>query len=180
MSSRIVTVEESIKDRLGAEIEGVAPLERSMRKADGSVVMVPLQVESFPNKLTALKLKTLSAVGAVLVRYMGSRYGPLVGVEQERLMAFEVVVVSDSLRAEDAHVGCYEMLDLALERLIGFKPVDCRGGVELFEDQFLEELEGTWQYGAQVRVKSVMVQPMMTESEDLTLPLLVSVVDDKL
>jgi hypothetical protein len=157
--SRIIAIEEAIKDRLGAELTGIPLLARDVDKgASSSVVVVPMKIESFPDRLTADVLKSLAAAGSILVRYVGSRYGKLTGAEQSREMIYEVSVFSVLLKASNAHYGCYSMIDAAASRLIGYKPPHCNGSIELVTDSFVEEYGGAWQYVLQIKVTTPVVQ----------------------
>ena len=166
--SRIGIIEQAIKLRLEDAIDNLHPLARSIKKQDGSTVEVPLAVESYPDKPTTSKLKSLASSGAVLVRYAGSRYNSAksIGLKvQDRTMFFELIIVSDSLAADDAHSGCYGFLDTVGERLIGFRPEICTDGFEIVRDDFLEEHNGVWEYGMMASVKTEMVQPALTIEE---------------
>lgn len=158
----ISVVEDAIKDRLMAEIAGVEALKKSVPKPDGSTADVRVQVKSYPKKPTETLLKTLAAAGAVLVRFAGSKYGKIreAGTRQvqDRTMFFEVLTVDDSLRAEDAHGGIYELLDLCGERLMGFTPAGCTSGIELVSDEYLSENNGAWEYGILTSVKAQKVR----------------------
>ena len=160
--SGISVVEDAIKDRLMAEIEGVETLKKSVPKPGGSTADVPVQVKSYPKKPTETLLKTLAAAGSVLVRFAGSKYGKIREAGalqvQDRTMFFEVLVVEDSLRAEDAHGGIYELLDLCGERLMGFTPTGCTSGIELVSDEYLSENNGAWEYGILTSVKAQKVR----------------------
>lgn len=158
----IDAVEDAIKDRLTAEIAGVADLVRSVPKPDGSSVQVPVQVKSYPKKPSEQTLKSLAAAGAVLVRYAGSKFSKLrksgdIAVQDET-MFFEVLTIADSLRAEDAHEGVYEFLDVCKVRLINYKPPGCVAGIELIDANYLSEKNGAWEYGLLVNVKAQIVK----------------------
>lgn len=156
--SAIVEIEDALKDRLAATIEGVPDLVRMMRKADGSLESVPVKIESYPKQPSEQLLLTLAESGSVVVRYTGSKYSVrrdvgLVSV-QDREMVYEVLVFSKSLQDRNSGTGIYELLDLVGLRLIGHKPGGCVDGVELLQDDYLEERKGSWTYGLLVSVKT--------------------------
>lgn len=157
--SIIVDIEEALKDRLAADIEGVAALTKVMVKADGSQVTVPIRIESYPKQPSEQILIALASSGAVVVRYTGSSYSSrrdVAGVisVQDRTMRYEVLVFSDTLQARDTGSGIYELLDLVALRLIGHKPDCCIDGIELERDDYVEERKGSWTYGILLTVKS--------------------------
>lgn len=161
----ISAIESALKSRLEKDLaaEGIDPLQRTMAKADGSSVAVPVPVRSFPRKPSETTLKTLSASGAVLVRYAGSKYGKArkgAGwMVQDREMFFEVLCVADSLLAEDAHVGVYGLLDNVGSRLAGHQPSGSVAPIELVQDDYISETAGSWEYGLIVSVKTQRVRP---------------------
>ncbi len=156
--SIIVDVEEALKDRLAAEIEGVPALVKIMPVLDGDPVVAPVRVESYPSNPSEQLLLQLATAGAVVVRYAGSKYGSkrVAGsiVVQDRTLTYEVQVFSRSLAARDSGAGIYELLDLCALRLIGFLPESCVDGVELVQDDFVTEVKGAWAYGLLVSVKA--------------------------
>lgn len=158
----ISVVEDAIKDRLTAAIAGVDDLVRSVPKPDGSSVQVPVQVKSYPKKPSEQTLKSLAAAGAVLVRYAGSKFGKMRKAGgfsvQDETMFFEIVTIADSLRAEDAHEGVYEFLDVCKARLMDYMPTGCVDGIELVDANYLSERNGAWEYGLLVSVNTQMVK----------------------
>ena len=157
--SSIVAIEEAIKDRLGAEIEGVPALVKLMPQLDGSLIDVPIRIESYPKQPSEQILIALAASGAVVVRYTGSAYSTRRDVAgtisvQDRTMRYEVLVFSDTLQARDTGSGIYELLDLVALRLIGHKPDCCIDGIELERDDYVEERKGSWTYGILLTVKT--------------------------
>ena len=71
---------------------------------------------------------------------------------QDRELSFEVICVSNCLLDEDAAKGIYEILDIASDRLIGHVPAGAVGPVSLIRDDYLSELDGSWEYGIIVSV----------------------------
>ena len=154
----ITEIEEALKSRLMAEIVGLPDLVKSMRMQDGSLSDVPVKVESYPRQPSEQMLISLANTGALVVRYTGSKYGERRScccvVVQDRVMVFEVLVFSESLQARDTGSGIYSLLDIAALRLIGYKPGGCVDGVELLQDDYVEERKGAWSYGLLVSVKT--------------------------
>lgn len=159
----IAEIEQSIIERLGADIDGFEPLTRPRGTADGTIVNAPVQIKSFPSNPSSTAIKSLSASGAVLVRYIGSRYGdPRVGKDffvQDRSMLFEVVCLADSLLPASVSSGIYEMLEGAGNRLIGFHPESAVGVISLVQDDYQSENSGTWEYGIIIAVPSQKRKP---------------------
>ena len=163
MPGSITHIEESIKSRLGAEIEGVPALVKQMPVIDGSVVEAPVKVESYPSNPSEQLMLQLAQTGAVVVRYVGSKYGAkriagLITV-QDRTMSYEVQVFSRSLQARDSGVGIYELLDICVLRLIGFLPSGCVDGGELVQDDIIGEVNGAWAYGFIVNFTTQIQKP---------------------
>jgi len=164
--NKIVAIEESIKARLQAEIAGVPALVKLMPVVEGSAVEAPVKVESYPSNPSEQLLNTLASTGAVVVRYVGSKYGDRrdVGsiIVQDRTMSYEVQVFSKSLQAGNSGGGIYELLDICALRLIGYKPnvagvVD--GGV-LVQDDYVTEVKGAWAYGLMVSFNAQITMPV--------------------
>ena len=163
MTGQIEQIELGIIERLGADIDGVDPITRQRATIDGGSVAAPVQIKSYPAIPSESSLKSLSASGALLVRYTGSRYGKARSgtgfFVQDRTMLFEVVCVSESLLPASMASGIYRMLDLAALRLIGFRPDGAVGDIELVQDDYLAETKGTWEYGVVVAVKTQTRKP---------------------
>jgi len=162
--SVIVAIEEAIKDRLQAEIEGVPELIKMMPVLDGDPIVAPVRVESYPSNPSEQLLLQLAQTGAVVVRYVGSKYGSkrVAGsiVVQDRTMSYEVQIFSRSLAARDSGSGIYELLDICALRLIGFLPAGCVDGGELVQDDFVTEVKGAWAYGIVVNFSSQVEMPI--------------------
>jgi hypothetical protein len=160
----IVEIEESIKYRLQAEIDGVPALIKMMPVLEGDPVVAPVRVESYPSNPSEQLLLQLAQTGAVVVRYVGSKYGSkrVAGsiVVQDRTMSYEVQIFSRSLAARDSGSGIYELLDICALRLIGFLPAGCVDGGELVRDDFVTEVKGAWAYGIVVNFSSQVEMPI--------------------
>ena len=160
--STIVEVEEALKARLSATIEGVPDLVRQMRKTDGTLEAVPVKIESYPKQPSEQLLLTLAESGAVVFKYTGSKYSVRRDVGtvsvQDREMVYDVLIFSKSLQDRNSGSGIYELLDLVALRLIGYKPSVCVDGVELLRDDCMEERKGAWTYGLLVSVKTQIVR----------------------
>lgn len=91
--------------------------------------------------------------GEILVRYVGSYFAPsdVSGVRKERRQTIEIVVVSTELRGEN---GTYAWLDRMREELEGFVMLGAGGALELEAEEFLDEQNGTWQFGQRWNINS--------------------------
>lgn len=160
---QIRDIELQLQERLLAQIAGVDRLSKQTAGLHGRVD-VPLKVASYPKKPTESSLKTLAAAGAVLTRFVGSKYGTprKVGeqVIQDRVMVYEVLVVSDSLLSDDAAAGIYDVLDVAADRLIGFTPSSAVAGVVLLRDDYVSERDGAWTYGILIALTALKQKTM--------------------
>lgn len=83
--------------------------------------------------------------GEVLVRYVGCRYSArdVSGLQKDRQQTVELVAVSTELRGTD---GIYTWLDLIRNTLEGYTFPEAGGPLELEEEGFLDEYNGTWQF----------------------------------
>jgi hypothetical protein len=152
----IADIEQGIIARLQAEISGIAQIVKMMAGPDGNPVAVPVQIKSYPPTPNDMTLKTLASAGSVLVRYTGSRYGKArkgtSWMVQDRMMLFEILIVSDSLLTSASATGIYSMLDLAGTRLMGYQPSGATGVIELVQDDYVAETKGSWEYGLIISV----------------------------
>jgi hypothetical protein len=157
---RITDTEQGIISRLMEEIDGVDPLTRARALGDGTIVQVPVRVESYPANPSAASLKMLSASGAVLVRYAGSKYGEHRRgpgwIVQDRTMLFEIICIAESLLATNAAAGIYALLDAAALRLLGYAPPGATNVMTLEQDDYLSEAQGAWEYGLIVAVPTII------------------------
>lgn len=139
--SSITSIEADIKLRLEADLssEGFDSL--------------GCKVESFPDKPDVQTLKMLAAAGgAVVVRYVGSKYGGRRGGQQDRFPHFELMIISESLAASGRHLGGYKLLDLVIARIVGFVPPGCLSGAIVVSDSFIDQGFGVWQYAVTISV----------------------------
>jgi len=135
----ISAIETAIKLRLNADLTAE------------NMPALGCKVESFPDKPDMTKLKMLAANGgAVIVRYVGSKYGKLLRERQDRSLTFELIAVTESLAASGRHLGGYGILDAVIERMQGFVPQGCVSGAVFASDTFVDEDLGVWQYGVTV------------------------------
>lgn len=102
-----------------------------------------LSVELYPDEPESYRLD--HPVGALLVRYAGSKYGPLMDtniVVQERRLGLEVTLVMRSLHGKDGITEALEQVRLALA---GYAP-PAFGKFVPVSDEFLGEHGGEWRY----------------------------------
>lgn len=93
--------------------------------------------------------------GEVLVRYTGTKptKRDLATMSIEQVQSVEVVFVSQVLRGED---GIYEWLSKTRKHLEGFILPEATGWLELTSEDFLDEYNGTWQYGQKWQLKTTI------------------------
>lgn len=91
--------------------------------------------------------------GVVLVRYVGTKYSALdvSGVRKLRQQIVELVAVSTVLRGDD---GVYSWLDRIRRQLEGLTLIGAGGPLELEAEEFMDEYNGTWQFGQRWNVYS--------------------------
>lgn len=84
--------------------------------------------------------------GVVLVRYVGTKYtaSDISGVRKLRQQVVELVAVSTVLRGEN---GVYAWLDRIRRQLEGLTLINAGGSLELEAEEFVDEYNGTWQFG---------------------------------
>jgi len=102
-----------------------------------------LSVELYPDAPEGYRLD--HPVGALLVRYAGSKYGPIRDTNilvQERRLGLEVTLVMRSLHGKDGITGTLEQVRLALA---GYAP-PAFGKLVPVSDEFLGEHGGEWRY----------------------------------
>ena len=117
-----------------------------------SVVKGTVKVVAWPDD--PAEFKNLSEAGCILVRFerAKSQKPPSRGSGQPRTWQFLIVVCSKSLRAENAHHGCYELMDKVEQAMSGFavgaQPPDHRG-LEFYhaEERFVRHEGKKWWYG---------------------------------
>lgn len=100
----------------------------------------------------------------ITVAYVGSRFGmikQLVGVSQDEMQLYEIVIQSRSTRGE---IGAYELLDYCKKKLLGFAPLSSKKMyVESSADEMIRLMKrekGIFTYSFQVVVETVFVQQL--------------------
>jgi len=164
----IARVENAIKSRLLDDLTaaGINALVVDRKRPNGSVVSVPVAIESFPDNPTEADLKRFGASGAVLVRYVGSRYGKRKSGRQDREMHYELVAVSESLAPKNGHLGCYVILENARSRMQNWIPDGCLDAGYLVEDGYKEQIANVWQYGVTVAFPARVGSLVMDADQD--------------
>lgn len=106
--------------------------------------------------------------GEILVRYQGTEITDrdVSGVQGERVQRVEIVAVGQVLRGED---GIYNRLERIRKRLDGFTLPGAGGHLELIKEEFLDEYNGTWQFGQNWRLKSIVTNEQQDDYYDLPL-----------
>lgn len=91
--------------------------------------------------------------GIVLVRYVGTKYAAsdISGVRKLRQQVVELVAVSTVLRGEN---GVYAWLDRIRRQLEGLTLINAGGPLELEAEEFMDEYNGTWQFGQRWNIYS--------------------------
>ena len=114
------------------------------------------QVEAWPSDAAQYVLR--SQLGAVLVGYKGSHYGPPVptdGVAQDRQMEFEVTAMVRGLRD---HSGGYPVLEEVRLALTGWMAPGALRPAFFTKDGFVGEEQGVWEFAAYITVPHLNVQ----------------------
>lgn len=106
--------------------------------------------------------------GEILVRYQGAEITDrdVSGVQAERVQRVEIVAVGQVLRGED---GIYNRLERIRKRLDGFTLPGAGGHLELIKEEFLDEYNGTWQFGQSWRLKSIVTNEQQDNYADCPL-----------
>lgn len=93
--------------------------------------------------------------GEVLVRYTGFRptKRDLATLYVEQTQTLEVVFVSQLLRGDN---GLYEWLEKVRAKLDGYSVLLAAGYLEITSEDFLDEYNGTWQFGQKWQLKSIV------------------------
>ena len=126
----------AIKGRLAAKLPGLA-------------------VEYFPDRPDEYRLN--HPKGALLVSYLGSRFGDVADIEivaQERTAKFSVTVL---LRQLNGNGGAIDVLDQVRLAVAGFRPPDCRK-VWIVGERYLGESTGIWQYAVDFATETMLVE----------------------
>lgn len=114
-----------------------------------------LEVESFPDDPDDYRLN--HPLGALLVRYHGSKYGPDLDTDmvvQDRLMAVEVTLVLRSLNGKE---GCYEYLERVRLALAGFKPPAFKK-LRPLSEEFMSRDKGEWRYAIDFSTSTLVIE----------------------
>lgn len=123
-----------------------------------------VEVEAFPDNPDEYRLN--HPLGALLVRYHGSRYGAVddAGVViQDRVMAVEVTLVFRSLNGKEGVLAYIEAVRLAL---LGFKP-PAFSKFKALGDEFVDRKGGEWRYAIDFATTTTVVE----DAEPDNLPL---------
>ncbi len=119
-----------------------------------------LEVALYPANPASFRLN--APLGAVLLSYPGSTYGPpiLMGrVEQQRIPRFGVTLVVRQLWGAD---GAATLLDRLRDALVGWRPTDCEP-LHIVYDRLLQEDAGLWWYAAEFAAATRIVLPIIPE-----------------
>lgn len=103
--------------------------------------------------------------GEILVRYQGADFTnrDISGVQAERVQRVEIVAVGQVLRGED---GIYNRLERIRKRLDGFTMPGAGGHLELVKEEYLDEYNGTWQFGQIWQLKSIVTNEQQDNYAD--------------
>lgn len=103
--------------------------------------------------------------GEILVRYQGADMTDrdISGVQVERVQRVEIVAVGQVLRGED---GIYNRLERIRKRLDGYTLPGAGGHLELERETFVDEYNGTWQFGQNWRLKSIVINEQQDDYAD--------------
>lgn len=106
--------------------------------------------------------------GEVLVRYTGTQYSApdLSGIRMQRIQVLEIVVVSQELRGESGSYAWLDRIRLKLERLC---IPGTAGVLELESEEFMDEYNGTWQFGQRWNLKSNYIYGQQDDYADAPL-----------
>ena len=140
----------AIKGRLAAKLPGLA-------------------VEYFPDRPDEYRLN--HPKGALLVSYLGSRFGDVADIEivaQERTAKFSVTVL---LRQLNGNGGALDISGQVILALAGFRAPDCKK-MWIVAERYLGETAGLWQYAVDVATETMLV-----EDTDIGLEPLLTTVD---
>lgn len=92
--------------------------------------------------------------GEVLVRYTGSKplQRDVSTVFLKRTQSIDLIFVSQVLRGDNS---LYEWLDKVRKHLDGFTLPQSNDYLEFLSEDFLDEYNGTWQYGQKWQIKTI-------------------------
>jgi hypothetical protein len=114
-----------------------------------------LEVEAFPDDPEEYRLN--HHLGALLVRYHGSKFGPLLDsdlVVQERVMALEVTLVFRCLNGKE---GVYAYLEAVRLALAGFKP-PAFTKLKPIGEEFISQDGGQWRYAIDFATTTTVIE----------------------
>jgi len=114
-----------------------------------------LEVEAFPDDPDEYRLN--HPLGALLVRYHGSKFGPLLDTDlvvQDRVMAVEVTLVFRSLNGKE---GIYAYLEAVRLALAGFKP-PAFAKLKPIGEEFLSQGGGEWRYAIDFATTTTVIE----------------------
>ena len=114
-----------------------------------------LVTEDFPDDPDEYRLN--HPTGALLVRYHGSKYGPLIDsglVAQERALAVEVTLVCRSLNGE---VGVCGYLESVRRALAGYQP-EAFSKLRPLGDEFISQGGGEWRYAIDFATTTMAIE----------------------
>jgi hypothetical protein len=120
-----------------------------------------LTVEAYPDDSDNYVFS--APVGAALVRYHGSKYGPSLdtaAVIQERHMAVEITVICRSLNGQ---YGVTAYLEQVRRALTGHQPPGF-DKLRPIKDEFLQEGGGQWRYAIDFATSTLSVEDCEPES----------------
>ena len=103
--------------------------------------------------------------GEILVRYQGAEITDrdVSGVQAERMQRVEIVAVGQVLRGED---GIYNRLERIRKHLDGYTLPGAGGHLGLVKEEFMDEYNGTWQFGQSWRLKSIVINEQQDNYHD--------------
>jgi len=124
-----------------------------------------LAVDLYPDDPEGYRLD--HPIGALLVRYAGSKYGPLLDtdiVAQERRAGVEVTLVMRSLHGKE---GITETLEAVRLALTGFAPAGF-GKLQPIHDEFIDQAGGEWRYAIDFVASTTVIEEGEPETASLS------------
>lgn len=119
-------------------------------------VRIPeLAVDAFPDNPEKYRLN--HPIGALLVRYNGSKYGGVSDTDavlQERTMVVEVTLVFRSLNGKD---GVYAYLEAVRRALAGYR-IPAFSKLKPVRDEFVSQGGGEWRYAIDFVTKTAVIE----------------------
>jgi len=114
-----------------------------------------LEVEAFPDDPDEYRLN--HPLGALLVRYHGSKFGPLLDTDlvvQDRVMAVEVTLVFRSLNGKE---GIYAYLETVRLALAGWR-APAFAKLKPIGEEFLSQGGGEWRYAIDFATTTTVIE----------------------